>query len=517
MRITPVDFQERNPRASPFRQTRDSACDEATLRATVAAPDATSMQRYHAGGTQVFMGNARHAFVVVAALAVITPAFEAGVNLHAQTPSSAPERLTVRIDRLEAWVAAVAQHVPGTRDSAVLAIARWNAEQLRGVWIDVSTLITLARDPSTSVFYEPDDPAFRLPPAGSKTVLPRRLLPIAYSRGDLNRLRSLAATLGSRTDGRENLLLKRGAMLHADVAMLAPSDARLTTTSSSPGSRRYRLGMNDGRPTGIETQANHWDVGRRLLDDVRYRAARGTAARGPGMDQTVRLWYLGTCAFQIRIGDLDPPHFVRAIELFPDDPDLLFLRGALHEVMASARRQSAARQADVPLDLTLATGLRREELSQAERFYRRAVERLPAFHEARIRYARVLGERGRHAEAVRELERAAGAQGPLLQYYAALFLAGELEAVGRDAEAIRAYERAADLSPTAQSPRLGLSRLAIGRDRGAASEALLRLAAQESQGDTRDDPWWAYDVAGGRGADIILNALHASIDRDGQR
>jgi tetratricopeptide (TPR) repeat protein len=355
-----------------------------------------------------------------------------------------------------------------------------------------------------------------LPPAGSKTALPRRLLPIAYSRGDLDRLRSLALTLGSRTDGRENLLLKRGAMLHADIAMLALPDAGFTTTSSSSGARRYRLNMDDGRPTGIKTGANHWDLGRRFLEDVRHRATRGSAARGPGMDETVRLWYAGTCAYQIWAGDLDPPHFARAIELFPEDPDLLFLRGALHEVMASARRQSAIQRAAVPEGLKLATGTRGEELAQAERFYKRAVERLPAFHEARIRYARVLGERGRHEEAVRELQNVAGAQGLLLRYYAALFLGGELEALARDDEAVLAYERAAELYPTAQSPRLGLSRLAVDRDRAAAREALLRLAAQEPRGDARDDPWWVYDNAGGRGADIILNALHKSIESGGR-
>jgi tetratricopeptide (TPR) repeat protein len=234
------------------------------------------------------------------------------------------------------------------------------------------------------------------------------------------------------------------------------------------------------------------------------------------MDETVRLWYAGTCAYQLRVGDRDPPHFVRAIEVFPNDPDLLFLRGALHEVMASTRRQSALRNANVPLGVTLGTGLRSEELSQAERFFKRALERLPELHEARIRYARVLGERGRHDEAVRELQKVAGAPGQLLQYYAALFLAGELEALARVDEAVRAYERAAELYPTAQSPRLGLSRLATGRDRVAAREAFLRLAVQEPTGDARDDPWWAYGIAGGRGADIILNALHKSIESGGR-
>ena len=243
--------------------------------------------------------------------------------------------------------------------------------------------------------------------------------------------------------------------------------------------------------------------------------AHGGAARGPGTDDTVRLWYVATCAHLISIGDLDPPHIVRAVELFPNDPDLLFLRGAMHEAMAGARRQSAMRKADVPAGVTFAMGSRSEELSLAERFYKRALERAPEFAEAHIRYARVLGERGRHEEAVRQLQKVK-VEGELLQYYAALFLGGELEALGKDDEARRAYELAAERLPTAQSPRLALSRLGAGPDRAAARETLLMLAEKEPEGDARDDPWWLYDIAAGRGADVVLDKLHNAIESDGR-
>lgn len=461
------------------------------------------------------MRNARNVFVVIAA---VMAAFDAGAHqLHAQAAPSAQAKKMSRLDRLEAWIAAIDQHTPGEADEAVLEVNRWTSEDLRGVWIDVASLISLVREPSVSVFYVPADSQVRLTPAGWVTApVSGRPTTVSYSGRDVERLRKIAARLGSPTEGRENLLLKRGAMMHADIAMLAPADARVTARSRSGGSTRYRLNMDDGRPTGIETEADHWDMGRRLLDRVRYRDPRGGGARGPGMDEIVRLWYVATCAHLIATGDLDPPHFIRAVELFPKDQDLLFLRGALHEAMASVRRQSAMRRANVPAGVSFAMGSRGDELLLAERFYERALEASPQFHEARIRYARVLGERRHHEEAVREIQKAAGAPGPLLQYYAALFLGGELEALGKDEDAGRAYERAAKWFPTAQSPRLGLSRVAAGRDRSAARESLLMLIEQEPAVDTRDDPWWLYDVSAGRGVDVVLETLHKALESGGR-
>lgn len=461
------------------------------------------------------MRNARNASVVV--IAAMVAVFGVAAHSSAQAAPSAQENKMSRLDRLEAWVAAVNHHTPGMGDEAVLDINQWSAADLRNVWIDVLSLTSFVREPSVSVFFVPAEPQLRLTPAGwATTPASGRPTTVSYSGRDFERLRKLAASLGSPTDGRENLLLKRGAMLHADIAMLAPADARFRPKSAATGSTRYRLNMDDGRPTGLETEANHWDMGRRLLERVRYRDPRGAGARGPGMDETVRLWYVATCAHLISLGDLDPPHFIRAVELFPKDQDLLFLRGALHEAMASVRRQSAMRRANIPAGVSFAMGSRGDELSLAERFYERALEVSPQFYEARIRYARVLGERRHHDESVRELQRAEGVPGQLLQYYAALFLGGELEALGKDDDAVRAYERAAKLFPTAQSPRLGLSRVAASRDRLAARESLLMLIEQEPAVETRDDPWWLYDVSAGRGADVVLELLHKALESEGR-
>jgi hypothetical protein len=72
-----------------------------------------------------------------------------------------------------------------------------------------------------------------------------------------------------------------------------------------------------------------------------------------------------------------------------------------------------------------------------------------------------------------------------------LFLGREEEALGRSAEARRHYEQAAELYPSAQWPKLALSRLARQTgDRASAQGALLNPAAV-SDVDV-SDPWWTF-------------------------
>jgi hypothetical protein len=58
--------------------------------------------------------------------------------------------------------------------------------------------------------------------------------------------------------------------------------------------------------------------------------------------------------------------------------------------------------------------------------------------------------------------------------------------------------------------------VAAGRDRSAARESLLMLIEQEPAVDTRDDPWWLYDVSAGRGVDVVLETLHKALESGGR-
>jgi tetratricopeptide (TPR) repeat protein len=414
----------------------------------------------------------------------------------AQRSSPAPK--VSRIDRLEAWIAGVKRHEPGTFDDVAQEISEWGDEELKQVWIDMSSVVTLVYEPRTAVFYIPR--TRQNPTSGW----------VPYSDVERQELRDIATPLG---EGHESRLLKRGALLHADIAMLAPQEKRATGVD---GPIRYRLRSEDGRPVDFYAAVSHWEMGRRLLDRVRTREKRGAPLRGPERDEGVRLWHLAAMSHMIQIGDLDFVEFETASGMFPDDPQVLFMCASLQEVNAGAMRQAAFRSASVPGNVKFDVRSRGEQLLRAEDLYRRALEAAKdSFDEARIRYARVLGQRGRHAAAVAQLQKVQPVE-PLLEYYAALFLGGELEALGRDDEARRPYERARDLYPAAQSPRLALSRLApTEAERTDTRAALLSVLGQPLARGMRDDPFWIYDSAPGRNTDRVFKQLHLLLAREG--
>jgi tetratricopeptide (TPR) repeat protein len=208
--------------------------------------------------------------------------------------------------------------------------------------------------------------------------------------------------------------------------------------------------------------------------------------------------------------DHDKAHLNRARQLFPSDPDILFLSATQCETYAGAPIQTAMRSARLPTGVTLDVGSDREELREAEALFRRLLEIKPGHAEARLRYGRVLGELGKRQESAAELRRAvADLTDAPLRYYANLFLGAAEEALGdRDAARV-AYEQAAEGFPMAQSPLLALSQLARrSGDRRGALRAIDRLfaLAPEDRGE-RDDPWWWYYVAQARDADALLEAM----------
>ena len=113
----------------------------------------------------------------------------------------------------------------------------------------------------------------------------------------------------------------------------------------------------------------------------------------------VRQWYRATAAWMQLREDHDKLHLDRARELFPSDPDILFLSACQRETYAGAPIQTAVRSAVLPTGVTLDVGSDRVELREAEGLFRRALEIKPDYAEARLRYGRVLGGLGKHAEA----------------------------------------------------------------------------------------------------------------------
>jgi tetratricopeptide (TPR) repeat protein len=291
-----------------------------------------------------------------------------------------------------------------------------------------------------------------------------------------------ARTIAKTDPDRANRILLRGAALHADIARLIPDDV----VRRSP-SQETTYVVRDGRWLGVRYVSMHWQLGRSLLDSV---------VPAPAEHAGVREWYLETCTDLLRLRQFAAAvdHYSRARQLFPSDPVILFVSGALHERFASTALQAAAESITQSERTTAAVSTMRGELARAERLFRDSLVHRPDHVEARLRHGRVLDDLGRHEEAASELRRAIadGASGPLL-YLAHLFLGRAEEALGRDAAARDAFEQALALYPNAQSPRLALSQIARrAGNRAAAQRELQAIAKLPDDEQRREDPWWVY-------------------------
>ena len=122
---------------------------------------------------------------------------------------------------------------------------------------------------------------------------------ISYSNADLQRLAVLACAAGgmvfdppcmvlhaggeldadlgqlailvrsARLRGDDNYILRHGALLHADVAMLAPSSMASGGEVRRGSLDRVRMTISDGQELDLQQSAAHWELARMLLVDRR--------------------------------------------------------------------------------------------------------------------------------------------------------------------------------------------------------------------------------------------------------
>jgi tetratricopeptide (TPR) repeat protein len=217
--------------------------------------------------------------------------------------------------------------------------------------------------------------------------------------------------------------------------------------------------------------------------------------------------------------DYETLHLDRAHEIFPDDPDILFLSGCLHEAYAGPRIQSAVQSVVLPTGVFFDLKSDRAELRHAETLLRRVVALKRDFGEAHLHLGRVLLLLGKPADAASELTQALqSTSDELLRYYGELFLGAAREALGEYDLARAWYLRGAELEPSAQSPHMALS--ALARRRGDRNTALqeIRLVFQLTASEHgRDDPWWRYYVSHVRDADDLYAELIRPFVASGER
>lgn len=406
-----------------------------------------------------------------------------GVGVSAVTPLSQPGRPTARrspdLARLREWLDAVDRHTPGERDSSAIAVGSWSKSELEGAIFDLKALLQLVL-------------------RGDKARFPPVTRPFAAS--ELKELRQLAAEQSRRAavssinvEDRDeqqakraaNRLLKLGALLHTDVALLVQSQADAGGPSLLFSTRESVLVL-DGTQAGVRHGGVHWEAVRLLLDDV---------VPDPSRDGSVRRWYQSLAVFFASKGLLadSVPHLERARQLFPSDANILAASGRLYETLAAPHIQNFAETARAT-GTVLTIGSERANLRRAEGYFRRAVDLDAGFAEARVRLGRVIGLSGRHQEAADQLRQAATTAGDTFtRYYARLFLGAEEEALGHFEEARQSLELAAAIWPKAQSPYLALSQLARrSGDRPAAIRAIQHVLTLPADEESRADPWWSY-------------------------
>ena len=405
------------------------------------------------------------------------------------TQSTPADGLTL----IAAWVAAVEAHVPGELDPGLLGVAALSSEELRRVWGDVQVLVDLVLHPTHT--------KFTLRPLDYDGALQSGFVPDrTFSAEERIQMDALAARL--RTLGM-NAVLRRSAMLHTDVIVLAP---QVAATSAGATSMRAPVWMfiGDGGSLGIESVTLHWQIARRSV---------AAMTPDPRLEPFARDWYRATLALE-QGGELfDGNHLSMALRLFPDDPQILLFAGCQHEAFAAPLFQAFAGTRRAPGQNA---GIRSPaaELAEAERYFRRALAGDATLVEARIRLGRVLGQRGQAADAVRELTRAFDAPlEPVLEYYAQLFVGAEHHAARRWAEARAAFARAAALMPRARVAQLALAQVAREQGEPAVVTASLARALVDLPDDQLSDPWWAYRRAQGRHAEALLGRVRRTATR----
>jgi hypothetical protein len=463
-------------------------------------------------------------------------------------PQSRPRTInisTADLDRLQQWLEAVSMHSAGAQDDPLERVQSWSADELRMLWINATALLSLMHEPAWKKVFvtivsiheggKANPLTLTITPEGkSPTIvkysltLTQRLKVMACAAGgdtfcpeilatglmprDLDHLADLVRA--SKRAGDDNFVLRRGAMLHADVAIathegVGVSSTGTPTASSFPGPDQFEFNMFDGSGIGSHEVGIHWIIARMLLDEV---VPRGSKKPAPGRDDGVREWYRATSAWMQNVQRHDTQHMDRARELFPTDPDILFLSGSQREMFSSGRVQGGVQSAELPKGLTIDVGTDDKETKRAEEYYRRAIAARHDFPEAHLRLGRVLLLRGGYAEAAVHLRQARGGLAdPTLEYYDVILLGAAATQLARYDEARASYEAAAVMQPTAQAPLIGLAAMERRRgDRDGTLKALQRMFALPTGEPGRSDPWWKYETSQVRNADELVEQLRES-------
>ena len=334
--------------------------------------------------------------------------------------------------------------------------------------------------------------ASRWIPAALDATMRRTDEEIAYHRRPENRL---GATRDERLErylraDRLNVLLIAAALqldVSGEIAAVDPAGWHIV------GSERAIDRLYELRRDFEQNGPLPWPV---AIDEpweiVNHDARDSQRSAGwPAVHAFVRRWYAAAVSRLQGLVEmrLAPELVKRGLVRFPADPDLLLARGSFIETRLALAQVDASL---APIIYPSDTRQRwRDELSEAERDFERAVRAGEFTSEAAVRLARVRLMKGQRAHARDLLDRLLGDDVPVqVRYLALLFRAAASEEAGDMKAASRDYEAAVQAIPGAQTPLLALGRIADERNRPPDARKWVGRALAPA---TRAvDPWRLY-------------------------
>jgi hypothetical protein len=150
-----------------------------------------------------------------------------------------------RLARLQQWLAAVERHQPGIIDDAARTVLLLPHAAVAEIRDDMQTIGTLVHDAGARIGRDEQ----------RDMSSNNRRQPGGYTRNQVSGLRAIAKEIANRRTITE--LLKRGSLLHTDVAFRAPPDGSPVGLTSSPALQRTTLLLEDGRQRGLEQSISH--------------------------------------------------------------------------------------------------------------------------------------------------------------------------------------------------------------------------------------------------------------------
>jgi tetratricopeptide (TPR) repeat protein len=388
------------------------------------------------------------------------------------------------LQRLSTWSSAVTDHTPGASDLHLVELAAWSADDVKSVVEDYLGLRRQLRGRGDGA--EIEHKKYRVKAAELRTL----------------------AVFTAATEADANAILRRAAVVHADVALLAALDWSRSTGKPDT------IQVIDGVVVGYDGQSAHWIVARQLLDVIEP---------SPEGDPFVASWYnaVATALLENREFSSAKPHLEHALDLLPRDAGLRYRAGCYHQATAGPALVSVLRMRQRLADRTpkgrggITTEVESPEghWKNAEKRFREAVTLDPGHIEARIRLGQTLLQLDRPDDAAVELRRAAGtARDGDLGYLVHLLLGQAEERAGRWPAAAACYERAAAIVPDARSPRLALAALARrAGDRDGAWHDLQPGVTPPVPRQIDVDPWWRFFQWQSVPSKTLLDRLRASL------